>query len=157
MESDSKMTNLKFAMSFIRDEMKSEDRLGVVTFDSGAGVLHQLLRMTDANKARVGTALSSVSPSGGTSILRGMQAAQTMLESRQSRNPITAVFLLTDGQDGSDADEKKRVAKAMKDAGVSLFVFGFGADHDSAQLNMIANAAEGSFSFIEQVCLKVCV
>ena len=151
MESDGKMTNLKFAMSFIRDEMKSDDRLGVVTFDSSANVLHQLLRMTDANKARVGTALSNVPPSGGTSILSGMQRAQAMLENRHSKNPIAAVFLLTDGIDGSNAEEKKRVARAMKEAGVSLFVFGFGADHDSAHLNMIANAAEGSFSFIEQV------
>ena len=41
----------------------------------------------------------------------------------------------------------------MKDAGVSLFVSGF-----SAHLNMIANAAEGSFSFIDlpPLCFVMC-
>ncbi len=144
---DNKMENLKHAMTFIRDEMKSEDRLGVVTFESQAKVLHQLLRMNEANKTRVGAAMAGIRASGGTCILSGMQAAFAMLQARASRNPITAVFLLTDGIDGSHAAEKQRLAKEMKEAGISLFVFGFGADHDSAHLTMIANAAEGSFAF----------
>ena len=61
MASGKKMTNLEFAISFIRDEMKSDDRLGVGTFDDDAKVQPQLLRMADTNKARVGKALSTVS------------------------------------------------------------------------------------------------
>jgi len=150
MSSSNKFTNLKHAMSFIRDEMNSDDRLAVITFDSSSVTLHQLLRMTDVNKVRVENVLSGVQPSGGTSILSGLKAALNILNSRLSRNPITTVFLLTDGVDGSYATEKQHAAKAIKDLGASLFVFGFGADHDSAHLNMIANAAEGSFSFVEQ-------
>jgi hypothetical protein len=61
-ECDNKMVNLKRAMTCIRDEMKNEDRLGVVTFDDQAKVLHQLLRMNEATKARVGAAMAGIHP-----------------------------------------------------------------------------------------------
>jgi hypothetical protein len=45
--------------------------------------------------------------------------------------------------------KKQELARKMKSEGTSLFVFGFGADHDSAHMNTIANAAEGLFTYIE--------
>jgi hypothetical protein len=51
------------------------------------------------------------------------------------------MFLLTDGQNGANLQQKA--------SGSFLFVFGFGADHDSQQLTAISNAAEGSFIFVE--------
>lgn len=58
-------------------------------------------------------------------------------------------FLLTDGQDHNNFKEKLALAKRIKDAGTSLFVFGFGADHDSAHMTSIADAAEGQFIYVE--------
>lgn len=43
----------------------------------------------------------------------------------------------------------------MRRQGYSLFCFGFGNDHDSAQLQEIANAAEGPFTFVESDSMVV--
>jgi len=59
------------------------------------------------------------------------------------------MFLLTDWQDMDNLDEKLYLAGKMKSAGTSLFVFGFGTDHDSEHMDAIANAAEGVFTYVE--------
>lgn len=150
MGSDNKLENLKFAVNYIRGELNEFDRLSIVTFENSAVGIHNLLRMTDENKLYSSSLCSQLRPGGGTSILSGLKAASTILENRTTRNPITSVFLLTDGQDGCSVPEKKTTAQYIKSVGASLFVYGFGADHDSKHLQMIAESATGTFTYIER-------
>lgn len=150
MSSDNKLNNLKCAVNFMRDELKDNDRMSVITFERSATRIHGLLKMTPANKSRTEAYINDLCPGGGTRILSGLQEAFQVLQSRQSRNPISSVFLLTDGIDASDLREKKKIAKEIKEMGASLFVYGFGNDHDSQHLKTIADAGEGTFAFIEK-------
>lgn len=147
---DNKLTNLKTAVNFMRDELKDNDRMSVITFERRATRVHGLLKMTSANKERTEAYINQLRPGGGTRILTGLHEAHQVLQSRQTKNPISSVFLLTDGIDSSDLREKKRIAKEIKEMGASLFVYGFGNDHDSQHLKTIADAGEGTFTFIEQ-------
>lgn len=99
---------------------------------------HHLKRMTPELKAQSASITDRICPGGGTRILTGLQTAHQVLSSRQSSNPITSVFLLTDGIDSSDMRQKKETARLLKEMGSSLFVFGFGNDHDSAHLRVSA-------------------
>lgn len=63
--------------------------------------------MTETNKSHSVSLCNKLRPGGGTAILSGLAAANSILQNRASRNPITSVFLLTDGQDGSSVPEKK--------------------------------------------------
>jgi hypothetical protein len=112
--------------------------------------MHHLKRMTPEMKSTSAAITTRIQPGGGTRILSGLQAAHQVLSSRQSCNPITSVFLLTDGIDSSDMRQKKETARQLKEMGSSLFVFGFGNDHDSAHLRAIASAADGMFTYVEQ-------
>jgi uncharacterized protein YegL len=150
MGSDHKLENLKHAVNYIRGELTEADRLSVVTFNSSPQFVHNLLRMNPIQKAETQRQTSQLRASGGTCILSGLQSAQQVLSARQQANPITSVFLLTDGVDSSNLAEKKRTAQVLKEMGSSLFVFGFGNDHDSAHLQAIADAADGMFTFIER-------
>jgi hypothetical protein len=105
--------------------------------------------MSPPNKGVAKTALGQLRAEGGTNILAGMQHGWAVMASRQSRNPASCVFLLTDGQDRNNLNEKLSLAREMKYQGTSVFVFGFGADHDSEHMEGIANAAEGNFTYIE--------
>lgn len=147
---NNKLSNLKCAVNFMRDELKENDRMSVITFERSASRIHGLLKMTPANKGRTEAYINELSPGGGTRILTGLHEAHQVLQSRQTKNPISSVFLLTDGIDASDLREKKRIAKEIKEMGASLFVYGFGNDHDSQHLKSIADAGEGTFTFIEQ-------
>merc|ERR1712167_117754 len=97
----------------------------------------------------MGGLINQLHTGGGTNILAGMKAGQRVLEKRRKKNSVTCMFLLTDGVDNSNLREKKALAASMKAQGTSLFVFAFGADHDSRHLNEIATAAESDYIYIE--------
>jgi len=145
----SKIMSLKNAMNFVVGCLTPLDRLSVVSFNSHATPLHGLLRMNPANKERARKHIEDIVAGGGTDIYAGMNTGWSICKARRTFNPSTCVFLLTDGQDGSRFEEKKTLAREIKASGASLFVFGFGSDHDSAHMTAIANAAEGSFIYIE--------
>jgi uncharacterized protein with von Willebrand factor type A (vWA) domain len=124
MSSDNKLTNLLFAgkcshwpclphfsrhspVNYIRGELSEFDRMAVITFETSAVVVHHLLCMNDQNKHATASLCQGLRPGGGTSILSGLEAASEMILRRQTQNPITSVFLLTDGVDGSNVSQKK--------------------------------------------------
>jgi len=147
--SGSKLESVKEAMKFIRSQLSPGDRLSLINFNSNATVLHGLSKMTEENRLRSTKQLDTLEACGGTDIYDGMQKAFDVLFQRKTSNSLASIFLLTDGQDSSRMDEKMDLAKRMKSLGYSLMVFGFGSDHDDLQLKQIANAAEGTFTYIE--------
>jgi Mg-chelatase subunit ChlD len=94
-------------VSFIREELDDQDRMAVITFETSSVNVHPLLRMNAANIAATEQSIAYLQPGGGTKILCGLEAAYEMLAARQTKNPISSVFLLTDGIDGSDLKQKK--------------------------------------------------
>lgn len=147
--SGAKFQYLQHALRFIQSQLTSVDRLSLVTFNHSASCVHGLYRMTPERRAESEALVNSLIAGGGTNIYAGMRSGADVLQQRAARNPITCMFLLTDGQDGSQLAEKKALAAQMKADGTGLFVFGFGADHDSVHLNAIANAAESSFIYVQ--------
>lgn len=144
-----KLDSLKMAMDFVVDCMGQKDRLSVVNFNTYPTGLHGLKKMNSDNKQVSKNRMRELRATGGTNILAGMQYGWDVLTGRTTRNPASCMFLLTDGQDRSHREEKLELARAMKEAGTSLFVFGFGTDHDSEHMAAIAAAAEGTFTYIE--------
>lgn len=144
-----KIENLKHAVKFVVSTLGDKDRLSLVMFNSRAQTIQGLKIMTAANKTTCRTVIDSIHAGGGTDIYDGMAKGWEILNSRRSTNAASCVFLLTDGQDRDRLEQKKELAKQIRQAGSSLFLFGFGRDHDSEHMNTIANAAEGSFIYIE--------
>lgn len=67
---------------------------------------------------------------------------------------VRSIFLLTDGlanEGVTDAAQLERMLTKMLDHSVRprIFTFGFGADHNPAFLETLANAGNGSYYFIE--------
>lgn len=144
-----KIESLKSAVEFIIDRLGSNDRLSIVHFNSRPGGLHGLLRMNSENKETSKQILRELRATGGTDIYAGMKYGWDIMQRRTTRNPTTCVFLLTDGQDRSNINEKLHLAREIKNSGSSLFVFGFGSDHDSEHMSAIADAGESAFTYIE--------
>lgn len=147
--SGSKFNYLKQAMRFIQSQLTKEDRLSIVTFSWYSDNIHGLWSMGEERKRQSEGLVNNLSADGSTNILSGMRAGQEILTSRKKKNSVTCMFLLTDGIDDRYLDEKKALAASMKVQGTSLFVFAFGADHNSQHLNEIASAAESSYIYVE--------
>jgi len=150
MGDDHKLDNVKHAVSFVRSELKEDDKMGVIKFEHFANVVHDLQSMNNVNKINTEQLIKSLNPGGGTCILSGLNFGYEMLKARTVKNPISSLFLLTDGLDNSNLKKKLELAKKIRELGCSLFIYGFGNDHDSNHLKQIADAGEGLFTFIEK-------
>jgi Mg-chelatase subunit ChlD len=147
---DNKLINVKHAVSFIRGELKEDDKMGVIKFEHDAHIVHDLQSMNNINKINTDHLIKSIRSGGGTNILSGLQIGYEMLLARKNKNPISSLFLLTDGLDNSNLQQKLSLAKKIRELGCSLFIYGFGNDHDSNHLKQIVDAGEGLFTFIEK-------
>merc|ERR1719262_77468 len=88
---------------------------------------------------------------GGTSIASGLDMAISVMEQRRQCNKVSAILLLTDGQDSTTRPRIPSLVRRAQQAGCSLYTFGFGADHDARLLSEIAEQATTPFTFVEDV------
>jgi len=151
MNCDNKIQLVKDAVMFIVDQMLPGDRLSIVTFNHEAERRTGLMCMDSAGKEAACEAVQRLSASGGTSIAAGLDCAIANMEQRRQRNPVGAVFLLSDGQDGTTAGQVQELVRRARAAQCSLYAFGFGSDHDAQLLSSFAEAAQTPFTFVEHL------
>jgi hypothetical protein len=71
---------------------------------------------------------------GSTNIASGVKDGLNLLESRKYKNPVSLMFVLSDGQDdnkGADERCKNYIEKANIQETYTINTFGYGSDHDS--------------------------
>ena len=152
MNVDGKIEMLKKTFTQLMNYLGSKDRLSIVTFNSDAQRLVPLMRATDENKAKIFEAVNNIKAMGGTDINLGMHHAFQILKQRRQANPITSIFLLSDGQDdGAQYKVEESLVELGVSEGVSINCFGFGADHDPELMADIADLRDGNFYFIEEL------
>lgn len=151
MNCDNKIQLVKDAVMFIVDQMFPSDRLSIVTFCHEAERTTGLMCMDAAGKEAAREAVQRLSAGGGTSIAAGLDCAIANMEQRRHRNPVSAVFLLSDGQDGTTGSQVQELVGRARAAQCSLYAFGFGSDHDAQLLSSFAEAAQTPFTFVEQL------
>ncbi|KAM0913059.1 hypothetical protein ACQ4PT_012419 [Festuca glaucescens] len=156
-----KIALLKQAMGFVIDKLGPDDRLSLVSFSTTARRLTRLARMSDAGRASSERAVESLVATGGTNIKEGLREAAKVIDGRRCKNAVSAVILLSDGQDNytvrysaaAAPDYNVLVPSSLMRSGAGsstpVHAFGFGKDHDSAAMHTIAEATGGTFSFIE--------
>jgi len=149
--SGQKVQLVKDAVAFVISEMQPNDRLSIVSFNHSAQRHTPLKKMTSEGKDSSQQALMQLFASGGTSIASGLDCGIAVMEQRRQRNPVGAVFLLTDGQDGTSRDQIQQLVCRARAAHSSVYAFGFGEDHDTTILNTIAESAHTPFTYVERL------
>jgi len=140
--------SFKYLLKFLGDS----DRLSIVIFDDKASRLVPLVRTTEKNKETILSKLKNVHGDGGTDINLGMTHAFEVLKQRRYKNPVTSVFLLSDGLDyGAQQKVRATLLKYKIPDDVTISTFGFGNDHDPQLMNDIADLRDGNFYFVEKL------
>jgi len=144
-----KLSQVQKALRFIVGEAEPKDRLSIVTFNHQAARPLGLKRMTAQGKDAANVATLRLTAGGGTSIAAGLDMALAVMEQRRERNKVSAILLLTDGQDNVTRSRLPQLLARVSKANCSLYAFGFGADHDAGLLSEIAEQARTPFTFVE--------
>lgn len=145
-----KVQLVKDAVMIIIDEMMPGDRLSIVSFNSDASRHTALSRMDMTGKDAARQAILRLTAGGGTSIAAGLDCGIQVMEQRRQRNVVGAIFLLTDGQDGTSPAQVQELVNRARVAHCGVYAFGFGQDHDTAILSSIAEAAQTPFTYVER-------
>merc|ERR550537_554929 len=95
-----KIDLLKDAMKFVIDDLEDKDRLSIVSFSHDSKRLTHLTRMSPQGRDAAKMEVLRIIAGGGTNITSGLSRGLRVLQDRRQQNATSAVFLLTDGQDG---------------------------------------------------------
>ncbi|CAF1185361.1 unnamed protein product [Adineta ricciae] len=146
-----KLTLLRQTLVYITEQLNDLDRLAIVSFDTRAyDRSHGLKRMNPQNQQTLTNAINNdIVDGGGTFIGCGLKMGIDLLKDRQTKNPIAALLLLTDGQDNRSHDYTELLSTLPAD--VLCHTFGYGPDHMANLLVKIAETGNnGSFTYIDQ-------
>merc|ERR1719181_769150 len=135
---------------FVVDEMLPGDRLSIVSFNHSAQRHTPLICMDVSGKDAARQATLRLIAGGGTSIATGLDCGVQVMEQRRQRNAVGAIFLLTDGQDSTSPAEVQQLVNRARAANCGVYAFGFGQDHDTSTLSVVAEAAHTPFTYVEE-------
>merc|ERR1719245_1657069 len=94
-----KIRQVQDATRFIIEQADPKDRLAIVAFNSDATRVLRLRQMSAEGKNDGNIGTIRLQAGGGTSIAAGLDMALSVMERRRQRNKVSAILLLTDGQD----------------------------------------------------------
>ena len=93
-----KLNMLKETLVYLIDQLNENDRLGLVMFNSVVSSL-PMKSMDEQNKLALKQYVGEIKAYGGTDINLGMTEAFKFIKFRKYSNPVTSLFLLSDGLD----------------------------------------------------------
>mmetsp|Transcript_67640 Transcript_67640/g.78535 ORF Transcript_67640/g.78535 Transcript_67640/m.78535 type:complete len:576 (+) Transcript_67640:1-1728(+) len=147
-----KIILLRETLKYLVDLLGENDRMSIVQFSSSARRILPLKKVSDANKPEILQAINSLNAGGGTSITAGMTQAFRVLNERKYKNPVSSIFLLSDGLDGAATmGVKGQIAQFSKLDNYTIHSFGYGSDHDPNLMGTIAKYKDGNFYFVEKL------
>lgn len=144
---------VKHAVRTIIDSLTPEDNLSLVAYSSAARTVLRLTSMTTQGKQTALLALLALEPDGSTNLWDGLRTGMENLREGSRPNRLSSVFLLTDGQPNMEPPRGhlpslQRYKDTHKELQCSINTFGFGFNLDSALLQQLAIAGDGSYAFI---------
>lgn len=143
---------VRHAAKTLATAMKPEDRLAIVTFSTVATTLLPLTSMDVAGKASAFAALDTMRPTSSTNLWGGISTGLEAFDSSPSNDNVSfrnaAMFVLTDGMPNVTPPRGEEAMTASRSVRIPVHTFGFGYELDSRLLVKIAEAGQGSYSFI---------
>jgi Mg-chelatase subunit ChlD len=152
----SKMNLLKETLKFLVEQLKEEDQLALVGFDTQVDTHLPFTKMTSDNKKKTQEIIAALKAGSQTNLSGGLFEGFELIKRRTQPRDVASLLLFTDGlaNQGITTSPEiiKGVDKYMKTIGkpVSLFSFGFGADHDSNMLRSISESGSGLYYYLER-------
>lgn len=87
------------SLKYLLKLLNSNDRICLISYDCNAKVLTPFLRNNEENKEDLKKAIKYIDGKGSTNTTAGMEHGLWMLKNRKQKNPVSCMFLLSDGQD----------------------------------------------------------
>ena len=150
-----KLELVKKTLKYIISILKDSDRFALIIFDDQGEMLISLKQIADHNKQLFNDIINELKDRGGTVINSGVKLALDLIKNRKYKNPITSIFLLSDGVDNEQHKAIYTIQNTIKVSNIienfTISSFGFGQDHDANLMREIAKSQGGNFYYIDDL------
>ena len=152
MGSELKLPLLKAAMKTLVTKLGERDRVAIVTYANGAGVLLDSTSGEDQNA--ILRALDSMVAQGGTNGGSGIQMAYDLAASHLIQGGNNRVILATDGDFNVgilNQEELLQMIRQKAEGGIALTALGFGQIYNDQFLEYLADHGDGNYAMIDSL------
>lgn len=152
MSSSKKLQLLQSALPLLVEQLRPEDRLGIVAYAGRAGVVLEPTEGTDQDK--ILKAIAGLRSGGSTHGSQGIQRAYEMARKQFDPEGINRVILATDGDFnvGLTGGDLTRLIEKERKSGVFLSVLGFGTGNiNDRQMEELSNKGNGNYAYIDSM------
>jgi Ca-activated chloride channel family protein len=153
MDSPDKLPLAVRSMELLVGSLKPTDTIGIVVYAGAAGMV---LEPTPArDKAKILSALRSLTPGGSTAGAAGIELAYQLAEAHFRRGGVNRILLATDGDFNvgiADTGQLKGFVERKRKNGVMLSVLGFGRGNYRDELSQaLAQNGNGVAAYIDSL------
>ncbi|MEL6524741.1 MAG: VWA domain-containing protein [Chloroflexota bacterium] len=151
MDDDGRMRRVIAAAQTIIGSMTQDDIISIVAFNDRAETVIAATPVRDqaSLKARV----STIKPSGGTEIFKGLDEAYHQTKRNLSQEKVNHIILLTDGRTFGDEPQSLELARKAAKEGISISAMGLGSDWNDTFLDQLASLTGGTSTYIRSVSM----
>lgn len=149
MSEANKMTRVKEALLVMLEQLRPQDTIAIIAFDSSAFVLLPSQEVGDRTAVR--KVIQDLEPNNSTNIHEGLMFGFREVQRNLIRNGTNRVILLTDGIANQGVTDPKEIASAAKpynDMGIDLSTIGLGQSIQREMLQTLAREGRGLHHFI---------
>ncbi len=153
MNNPNKLPLLKKSVKLLVDNMRAEDKISIVTYASGTGVVADGL--TGEDKATILEAIDSLSARGTTAGASGINLAYEVAEENKTETGINRIILATDGDFNIGVSSEvalQELIEQKRESGIYLSVLGFGmGNYKDNKVVTLANNGNGNYAYIDNL------
>jgi Ca-activated chloride channel family protein len=131
-----KIEHLRHAVAWMLNQLRAEDFVSIVAFNSETELLVPTTRATEVSALL--SAVERLKAGGGTRMGKALRTGLEQVEPQIRRDRISRLILLTDGQTYNDEDECREIASAAGHRDVPLVALGLGTDWNEELLEALA-------------------
>lgn len=135
-------------------EVMPGHRIAIVLFDSVAELFMNFKIINEENLANIKIGIDSIQSRGSTNITAGVHMAQVLLGRRETKNSVSSIFVLSDGEHNCGGISNELLFKndlLRTKTEYTLTSFGYGDDHDAKLLQMMSEEKGGNYYFVNDI------
>ncbi len=153
MEDVNKLPLLKESMKVLLNQLRDDDRVSIVYYASGTGVLLEPTKASE--KSKIINAIDNMRAGGGTSGAAGLDLAYEMAAKHFIKDGNNRIILATDGDFniGKSSDkEMQELIEEKRKSGVFLTCLGFGmGNYKDSKMITLSKKGNGNYAYIDNI------
>ena len=151
MNRENRLGLVKRALGLLLDELRPDDRVGLVVYGSSGRVL--LRHTRDLEEIR--RAISELRPEGSTNVEEGLRLAYELADEGWRQGVSNRILLCSDGVANVGATGPESIlARIGKEAqrGIALTTIGFGmGNYNDALMEQLADQGDGTYHYVDSL------